>query len=222
MPLHNPLDPIEYIRKQLTFGRSFDGPLPSYWGMALVGSGAHQNGIEQLFLQTGVTANSSATAAQLFPALAGPNTASHHFWEMDKRHLIGFSLSRAAGNDAECVARFQMKQTNAIGALGAMGLGVRVDNLALVGESYGTALGTVALGNLVLARRNWVCIDLLPGQRVDFYLDGVLAGSQTTANAVPNGDFANLGYLVASVANGATGGVDCHFSIAGLSFWRDV
>jgi len=52
---------------------------------------------------------------------------------------------------------------------------------------------------------------------VNFYLDGVLTATQSNPANVPNGVFASNGYIVVSIANGVTGGVDCHLSVNGFA-----
>ncbi len=209
------------VAKQLLIGGRFITPNYSALSHAAVGTGAQQTTANQIFLQTGTTASSSETASVLVPHLAS-NSAQQHLWDMTKKWVISFGLTRA-GSDAEAVCRVQFKQTSAIGALAAVGLGIRIDNLALVGEAYGSAgLSTVALATLSLSASYQIVIELDPGVAVYYYVGGTLAGTISGSTKAPNAAFAGNGNIVASDANGVSGGTDVQFSVGGCHIWRSI
>lgn len=185
------------------------------WTHTLVAGGAQQSGNYAIFLQTSATASSSALAYSLHPHLTRSSSGGQaHLWDMTTPWEICFNVART-NSDAECVAYMQFKQVTTHGDLAAVGLGVRIDNLACYGESYGSARGSVSMGNLTDTRSHKIGIRLYPGVKVEFYLDGVLVATQSTAANVPNAVFAGNGNLVVSIANGVTGGVDCQLSANG-------
>ena len=137
--------------------------------------------------------------------------------DYSKRLEILFSVLRYAF-DAEVVARVQLKTVNTEGDLAAIGLGLRIDNYTVLGEAFGTARQTVALGTLTGDRLWRVRIVLIPGNRVEFWVNGVLAGT-LTGTAVPIGNGA--AFLVLSIINGATGGVDAFLYVSHITIVQE-
>jgi len=90
---------------------------------------------------------------------------------------------------ANSITRFQLKEVTAIGALAAKGIGIRVDDMALMGESYGTALGVVNLGtSLVTTVGQRITIVHNPAvPQIDWFVGGVLVGTQLTPANIPSG-----------------------------------
>ncbi len=54
-----------------------------------------------------------------------------------------------------------------------------------------------------------------------WYVDGVLEGTQSTAANIPSGLGGATGYLVASIINGAVGGVDAGLWLFHPKVWQD-
>lgn len=127
-----------------------------------------------------------------------------------KKLEIYFSLA-VWGDDPECVRRFQLKHTTAEGALTGTGIGIEIDNYAVYGEAYGSLRGTVSLGTIPSDRLWRFKIVLVPGNRVEFWVNGSLGGV-LTGDYVPTGNVSG-GYIVFSIVNGATGGVDANLEM---------
>lgn len=144
------------------------------------------------------------------------------FFNWGKKTYLVFNVSRI-NSDAQVIARCQLKEANAEGALAAKGIGLRMDNYALVGESYGTALGTVALGVTLNSGedKQVVIIHDPDTPQIMWYVDGVLEGTQSTAANIPSGLGGATGYLVASIINGAAGGVDGGLWVFHPKIWQD-
>jgi len=208
-------DMIARLAKQ---GNWFNIGTASGWTEVTVNSGNVIPTPCFLDIYSGSTANSSALAHCRPGFLQG---ASNEFmridWDKDLRIIFNLCLSC---NTATGISRMQLKQVNTIGALAAKGIGIRVDNLDLVGESYGTELGEVALTTLTADIAHQIEIVLSAGASIKWYVDGVLVGTQSTAAKIPSGVSAAYGYLVGSSINGATAACqDSLFSI--LKIWQE-
>lgn len=163
-------------------------------------------------VRTGTTANSRGLAnVEAFGLY-------HHGWVlgMDWGKKLEIELTIARQNsDSEAVARFQLKVSSSEGALTSRGLGLEIQNFALYGESYGSSRGTVSLGDLTDGDTYHVKIVLVPNVRVEFWFDGVLAGT-LTGDYVPTGVSAANHYFVVSIINGPTGGVDAVMRVGNI------
>jgi len=179
-------------------------PTNAGWTSEVVGSGDTSQTIERIAMSTGTTANSSA---KLHTVLGGLNQglADYSGMTWDKKLYIKVDLARVTYN-SEAVARLQLKAVGTIGELADKGVGIRIDNIALKGESYGTALGVVDLAvTLTNARTKQIVIVLDPSiPKVEWWIDEVLKGSQTTSANIPSGTTASNIYLVFSILNGVT------------------
>lgn len=156
---------------------------------------------------TGMTANSRGQLeARLSGFGAGVGSYTEVSWD-NKLYFI-FNYNRSS-SDTEVVARVQMKEVNSEGALTAKGIGIRADNLSLVGESYGTELGEVDLGvTLTSGIDQQILIIHDPSvPKIEWYVDGVLKGTQSTAAKIPSGVAGATSRLLHTIINGATGGV---------------
>lgn len=167
---------------------------------------------------TGITANSRGMGYARYLPL---NSGNYNLWEIDftKRLELHFILLRG-GSDTEAVGRVQLKSVITEGALAAKGLGLRVDNFSLVGEAYGTALGTAPLGALTNYQSKRIKVVLVPGVRVEFWVEGILQAT-LTGTAVPTGQSTDDA-MVISIINGATGGVNAFlyvFNIQIVQAW---
>jgi len=142
------------------------------------------------------------------------------------RKLYWFFHILRAGNDSEAVARVQLKESSLIGALAARGIGLRIDNTALVGESYGSVLGEVDLSISMLSMRAYGILIVHDPDvpKIDYYVDFgtgfLLRGTQSTATKIPTSTGTAAGWMVHSIANGATGGTDCSLTVYRPTIWQ--
>ncbi len=115
-------------------------------------------------------------------------------------------------SDVNFQGRFQVKDVGTLGQLAEKGIGLQIDNLALTGESYGEARGTVDLSTTLTVNVPYkITITLYPAtlydtERVEFRVNNVLKGTITTANQVPNALGTAAAYVVASSLSTAAGG----------------
>lgn len=167
------------------------------------GSGVATSDAQFESVGTGTTANSRGL---LSSPLYGFNLIA--VWAQiyyDRKTVLSFAWNRSA-SDAQVVARMQLKTVATEGALAAKGVGVRADNFALVGESYGSALGEVSLGvSLTDGYLSRITIVIYPSLKIEWYFNGRLVGIQTDPAKIPSGTA--TAYLVQSIINGAGGGV---------------
>jgi len=167
----------------------------------------------RIYLYTGTTANSRGL---LYATCYGLNSGNrlHTAIDYGERMEWSFTIVRET-SDTEAVARIQLKQVNTEGQLADVGIGIQIDNLGLTGEAYASARGTASLGvTLVHQRIARIRIVLDPGVSVKFYVDDVLCAT-LTGTAVPTG-VSTISYMVASIKNGATGGVNPTFSLGDI------
>lgn len=156
------------------------------------------------YVATGTT---PASTTILYSYLFGMYPASTTLYRgnLTKRKALSFMLS-ISGDNAQIVRYVQIRQDSSAPAyedLGAAGFGIKLSNLALIGESYGSEHGEVALMNLTAALMYLITIDHDPvAGRIDWYVNGVLKGSQTTATKVPNATPTAPLRFVASIGNG--------------------
>jgi actin-like ATPase involved in cell morphogenesis len=120
-----------------------------------------------------------------------------------KRGNIGFSVGVQVLN-ATSVRYVQLKAATTIGDLGAKGIGIKIANATLYGESFGSARGEVELMTLESTKEYRIEIQHDPVSGIiAWYVNGVLKGVQTTAANIPSAAEA-LTNLLCSVDNGAT------------------
>ena len=129
-------------------------------------------------------------------------------WDKHLYIIFNYAIYQS---EADLTRRVQVKQANTTGQLAQMGLGFQVVNLVMTGESYGTARGTVSLGNMVLLSGSHydqiqVIIELDPDTpAVNFYIDGSLVDSITNTDHIPSGAGAAGTYLAHSIDRGGGG-----------------
>ncbi|KKL54788.1 hypothetical protein LCGC14_2261900 [marine sediment metagenome] len=195
-------------------------PTNAGWTVSKSGSGGTEEGVASQKLWTGNTASSKGMLYSNFTGFSPGASYSKVNW--DKKLYFIFRYSRS-GADAEAIARVQMKETNAEGALAAKGIGIRADDLALTGESYGTELGEVDLGvALTSGRDQQILIIHDPSvPKIEWYVDGVLEGTQSTAAKIPNGVAGTTSRFVHSIINGVTGGVFAYSLIFHPKLWQE-
>jgi len=121
-----------------------------------------------------------------------------------KRFSIGFTVGVDAVN-ANSVRYVQLKAAATIGDLAAPGIGIKIVNATLYGESYGSERGTIELMTLTSTKEYQMEIQHNPiAGEINFCVGGVLKGQITTAAYIPNATEA-LVNMFCSVSNGATG-----------------
>jgi hypothetical protein len=191
-------------------------PTNGGWGMSNTGSGVVSPNPLHLYVATGTTANSRGLG---FSPIFGLNsgTISRHYIDWTKRLEFIFELARI-NSDSESIARVQLKETGVEGMLAQRGIGLEIDNYTLIGEAYGTARGTVSLGTLTdnIIKR----IKIVKDTEVQFWVDGVLVGT-LTGDYVPNVPGTTGAYLVISIINGATGGVDARLYVGDIKIIQE-
>lgn len=187
-------------------------PTNAGWISSLVNSGALTQVPFLLGPHTGVTANSRGLA---YATTLGLNsgTLSRSYIDWTKWLELSFILLRL-NSDAEAVGRFQLKEIGTEGILANQGIGIQATNYALVGEAYGTARGTVSLGNLTDDRSVKIKI-VKKATSVEFWVNDVLTDI-LTGTAVPAVAGTAAGYSVASIINGGTGTVDGYLFVGNI------
>lgn len=192
-------------------------PMCAGWTNDLVLSGGAAFYPTWARLNTGVTAFSRGA---IFSTTHGLNSGDRGRVQVDysKRLELDFDITRYV-DCPEAVAHFQLKQVDAQGDLADVGLGVRVDNYTMVGEAYGTARQTVALGTLT---DNVVCqikIVHVPANRVEFWVNRVLTGI-LTGTAIPTGVLATSRFY-GSIINGVLGAINAYFYVGDLKVMQE-
>jgi hypothetical protein len=187
-------------------------PTNAGWTASNAGSGAVAYEPFRLYPMTGTTA-SSRGLAYCYVHHLNSGDIHRNYVDWTKRLELSFGVARV-NSDAEAVARFQLKEANAEGALAQRGIGVTINNLAMVGEAYGTARGTVSIGSLTLDQAARIRI-VKTQNSVEFWVNGVLVGT-LTGSAVPNVAGVAYAYLVASIINGTTGGVNAWLMVSNI------
>ncbi len=116
----------------------FHIPTNAGWTEVKTGSGTTTQGTFYNQVRTVATVSSSALLNCLLLGL-GQDAAIYIRITWDKKLYLVFNYIRATP-DTEAVGRLQLKETNAIGALAAKGIGIKVLDMAIWGESYSTEL----------------------------------------------------------------------------------
>ena len=193
-------------------------PTAGGWTTSTAGSGSITFQPMRLIGQTGTTANSRGLC---WTSAYGFNEGGvYQYMNWDKVLYFIFNVSRYQ-SDTEVVGRIQLKPGATEGPLAGKGIGLKILNGDLWGESYGTGLGEVDLGytlNIAGQEGSQIVIALDPGTSVKWYVNGVLKGTQDTASKIPAGTA--IGRFVFSIINGATGGTNCALSMMQSKIWQ--
>ena len=192
--------------------RIINVPTNTGWSASISGSGGYIQHPFYIYVLTGTTASSSALLRVITLGLSSSTLAIYRV-DWTKRLEIHFAITRY-NSDPECVARFQLKESNALGALEQRGVGIEIANYLLRGEGYGTSRGTVNLMTLTDGRTYEVKI-VKDGSELEFWVNNVLLGKLSGAY-VPNVPGEAYAYLVASINNGPTGGVSDEFQVGNI------
>jgi len=187
------------------------------WFTDNTGSGVTGQYPFRLSCQTGATANSRAL---VYTYTFGLNSGDKSGYTVDysKRLEWEFNLLRR-NSDSEAVARIQLKQVNTEGQLADVGVGLQINNYAITGEAHGTSRDTVSLGSLSNNKITNVKIVVIPATRVEFWINRTLEDTLEGA-AVPI-DITDYTYLVVSIINGSTGGVNAVFEVGNIVFIQE-
>jgi hypothetical protein len=192
-------------------------PTNAGWTTYVVGSGVCSFLPTYILLNCGITANSEIRARA---DIAGLNIDTGWLINWNKPIRFRFSYIREV-SEAEVIARVQIKDVFTEGILAAPGIGMQVDNYDISFESYGAARAVTASGvSCVSGKSKDILIAYYPGNRVEFYINGVLVATHT-GNTIPiAGGGAGSGMLIHSIKNGATGGVASYSYICSPRVWR--
>ncbi|MDD5127041.1 MAG: hypothetical protein PHR43_02925 [Dehalococcoidales bacterium] len=196
-------------------------PVNGGWTASHAGSGTGTQNPADQYLATGTSASSRGMMYCFLFGFDGGAAVGFGRLNWDKRLYLIFNYCRYQA-ESETVARFQLKEASAEGALAAKGIGIRSDNLSMVGESYGTEPGAVDLAT-VLTHDQAVQVVIVhyPASKIEWYVNGVLKGTQATAARIPSGNAGATSALVHSVINGATGGVSAQSHIMHPRIWQE-
>lgn len=190
------------------------------WTTTNVGSGGSGGWAQYGAVYTGVTANSSALRRQSLMSFSKDQNFDTGFnWA--KKLYITLGIARY-NSDAQAVARIQIKQESAIGALGNRGIGLQMDNYALYLESYESALGKLDLSTTLTDRKTaLITLVLNPNvPNLKCYVNGVLKGTQTDATKIPTS--ISAAFIFQSIKNGAAGGVDAFLYFSNTRVWQET
>lgn len=176
---------------------------------AVSGTATTQSLVPYAQLRTGATAGS---VARLYSTDTVSGLSQNQIFNTDfgKPLVMTFSLTRIT-TGASALGRVQFKTVQTDGALAAAGIGLQISNYDIFGESYGSSVATVNLG-VTMADAQTYRIDIVhyTGVRVEWWVNGVLKGIQTTAANIPSGSAAC--YLHTSLSNIAANDVQMFFN----------
>lgn len=174
-------------------------PTNSGWTAAVTGSGTTSQLVPYNEVGSGTTTGSTSRLYLTDFMLGATNTGT----DFSKRILWGFSIRRNT-SDASIIARVQMKAATTEGALAGAGFGIRMANLTLTGESYGTAGAfTATIQAMTADSIYYVMVDHEPAvPRIRFYVNGALQATVTVAGNQPTAVVVSCA-LLHSILNGA-------------------
>ncbi len=211
----------ESLPSLLRRGNLLHVPTNGGWTASHAGSGTGTQNPANQYIATGTTASSRGMMYCFMYGFDGGAAVSFGRVNWGRKLYLIFNYCRYQA-ESETVARLQLKEANTEGALAAKGIGIRVDNLSLVGESYGTELGAVDLAaTLIHDQTAQVVIVHYPASKIEWYVNGVLKATQAVAARIPSGLAGATSTLVHSVVNGATGGVSAQSHIMHPRIWQE-
>ncbi len=190
----------EFLAALLKGGNLLHIPTNAGWTETVVGSGVVSQEPTRHYVNTAGSAESEAILSAAFLGFNADVDLDHINW--GKKLYVMLNYTRL-GSCATAIARLQIKTVATRGALAAKGIGIRLDNLVLKGESYGTALGVIDLATaLASSRMVRIVIIHYPASKIEWYVNGVLKGTQSTINNIPSGD--DDVFIVHSIINQVT------------------
>jgi len=206
--VRNSLIGTEALKRIMLEGIPFPIATNSAWLTAVTGSGAVTQEPRYLEVASGTTTGSTARAYVTDFLLGGTNTGI----DFSKRILWGFSIRRNV-SDVNIIARVQLKSATTEGALADDGIGVRMANLTLTGESYDTAGAfTATIQAMSTDDVYYVLVDHEPSvPRIRFYVNGVLQATVTASANIPQAIELSCAMIVSILNGGGTAAGLCEF-----------
>jgi hypothetical protein len=194
-------------------------PTNANWSTSIVGSGVVMQTPLYISARSGTTANSQGLAYIYQRGLvSGNTTATSIDW---RKYLEWRFILDRANSDPECVARVQLKESYAQGALAQQGIGLEISNYNVKGESYGVARGTVNLVNLS-NDVGYIFKIVKKSNAVEFYVNNALKGQITNPDYIPNVSSTVFSCFVVSMVNGSTGGVNAIVNVTNIVAIQEV
>ncbi len=182
-------------------------PTVAGWEEVKTGAGnVRQEVMRQVVEILDVNAGSALARTKAFGFNIGDSSGRMNW---DKRLFIIFNYD-IYKTEAGLTRRMQVKESGSLGQLAELGVGFQAVDLAMTGESYGIARGTVSLGNIEPADGYYkgmqVVIELEPASpAVRFYINGSLKGSITNSSYIPSGIGTAIPWFVHSIDRSAGG-----------------
>lgn len=214
-----PQDPA-YITDLATRGTYINIPTNNGFSETKVGTGKVAQKPFELTVYTGTGTNVQNIAVAYCQAF-GLCTASYsrNFTSFSIPHELIFNYTATCSDEA-VVRRVQFKGSRAEGALSTRGIGIRVNNFTMIGESFGTKLGEVNLSKTLSDNKPvQVRIVHVPGVKIEWWVDGTLAGTQTDTAKIPMG-LSDMIYFVHSIASGVPGsGTNAQAYVSAPKIW---
>lgn len=210
-----------YIANLAARGTYHHIPTNDGFKSTLVGTGGVSQTPFELGVYTGTgtsVQNSAVAYSQAFGMCTA--TISRAFTSFSLPHELIFNYTAVASDDENVIRRVQYKESNAEGALNAKGFGIRVNNLSLIGESYGTELGEIDLSTLTNGKTVQIKIKHTPGVKIEWFVNGEIVGSQVESSKIPTGSSNNPMYFVHSIISGNPGiGTNAQSFISAPKLW---
>lgn len=186
--------------------------VPSDLGATTANGGATLNLGNSLQVSITTTASGAARKSALLRMLNDGEDTNIIDW--GKKLLITFDLE-ASQDDAGVTGRVLIKTTDDDAVLSDMGLGIEINNLSVVGESYGSARAeTAEIVALTAGDCVKVAIEWDGSTTITWYVDGTAVATQTTSANLPSG--AANGCYIAISAVGQTGAGVSRFDVGNL------
>ena len=195
--------PLTALSILLKAGNLLHIPTNAGWTEVVTGSGSSSQIPSYCAVYTGATNSSTALLHTVMRGFRSADlTANRIDW--DKKLYFLFKIARFTAA-ATAVARIQIKEANTIGQLAAKGIELKIANLAMHLESYGTELGTVDLSTAMTSQYPYkVLIAHDPTvPEIKCYVEGALVGTQSTAAKIPSGDAGADSRIMVSLLKGA-------------------
>lgn len=212
----------EVLPKDLMAGGNLNVYGTGYgWSESKSNSGSTALSTAKIQLNTGTTATSTAARYAILFGLQF--TTNRAFINWDKKLYLMFTVTRGT-SEAETVGYVQLKQTTALTALDAKGIGIKITNFAITGVSYGSSGDETVVGASIPNNEAVrVVVEHNPDvPEMNLYLDNVLTGTQSTAAKLPSGNAGGQSYLMFSLYNGGTGGTDANAELLNPMVWQEL
>lgn len=216
-----PVVVAESLPVLVTKGNFMVLPTNAGWVEDTAGSGTFTTVPVYQMTKHGTDPNSRARLAASFYGFSG-SLVDYTKMDFDKK-LYLYCLIRRNGSDSESIHRLQIKSESGEGALDKPGIGWKIENLSVYGDSYGTELGAVDLSTVLTQNRLYRLLLIhYPAEKIEWYVNGVLVGTQSVAAKLPSGQSALANSIVHSSINGATGGILTYFVLMRPVIWQEL